>query len=85
MNERLERGRLRWRCRRGARELDVVLERYFDDRMREAGEGERAAFERMLELPDPLLYEFLILGRSPPRHLEDVVERVRAHAAHTGA
>ena len=85
MNERKDRGRLRWRCRRGARELDIVLERYVDDQMRDASEGDYASFERMLELPDPLLYEFLILGRSPPRHLEDLVERVRTHAARTGA
>jgi antitoxin CptB len=77
VNERLDRERLRWRCRRGARELDILLERYCDERMRDADPRERAAFERLLGQPDPVLYEWLILGRPPPRHLEDLVERVR--------
>jgi antitoxin CptB len=81
----VERARLRWRCRRGTRELDVALERYCDARMREAGADERAALASLLELPDPLLFELLILGRAAPPHLEDLVERVRAHAARAGA
>jgi antitoxin CptB len=85
VSDTTERARLRWRCRRGTRELDVVLARYCDARMPEAGAGERAALSRLLELPDPLLYELLILGRAAPRDLEDVVEHVRAHAARAGA
>lgn len=81
----MEWARLRWRCRRGTRELDILLERYCDARMRAAGADERAALASLLELPDPTLYELLILGSPAPRHLEDVVEHVRAHAARAGA
>jgi succinate dehydrogenase flavin-adding protein (antitoxin of CptAB toxin-antitoxin module) len=28
-------GKLRWRCRRGMRELDVLLTRYVNERLRE--------------------------------------------------
>jgi antitoxin CptB len=30
-------GKLRWRCRRGMRELDVLLSRYLDEEYRTAG------------------------------------------------
>jgi succinate dehydrogenase flavin-adding protein (antitoxin of CptAB toxin-antitoxin module) len=48
------------------RELDVLLERFAatrDSRKR----SQRAAFERLLELPDPLLVEWLILGATARR------------------
>ena len=48
-----ELNRLRWRCRRGMRELDVLLERYLRERWPTAPEPSRAAFRALLELPDP--------------------------------
>ena len=50
-----ELNRLRWRCRRGMRELDVLLERYLAERWPTAPEARRAAFRALLELPDPEL------------------------------
>ena len=47
--------RLRWRCRRGMRELDVLLERYLAERWPSAPPARRAAFRALLELPDPEL------------------------------
>lgn len=58
-----ELNRLRWRCRRGMRELDVLLERYLRDRWPTAPAEHRAAFRALLELPDPELAA-LLLGRS---------------------
>ena len=54
--------RLRWLCRRGMKELDVVLTRYLDDRYAAASAEEQALFARLLQLPDPDLYN-LLLGR----------------------
>jgi antitoxin CptB len=50
-----ERKRLRWRCRRGMRELDVLLERYLAEVWPGAGEAQRRAFAALLEWPDPEL------------------------------
>ncbi|MFO7275647.1 MAG: succinate dehydrogenase assembly factor 2 [Pseudomonadota bacterium] len=58
--------RMRWRCRRGMRELDVLLERFARERLDTASTAERRAFERLLELPDPLLVEYLLRGGTPP-------------------
>jgi len=46
------RSRLRWRCRRGMRELDVLLVRYLDRRYAGATRAEQLAFEALLDLPD---------------------------------
>ncbi len=58
-------GRLAWRCRRGMKELDLVLMRYLRERWPVADEKERAQFETLLELPDPLLAAWL-MGNAPP-------------------
>jgi antitoxin CptB len=58
-------GRLRWRCRRGMRELDVVLVRYLERDWPVAGDEERAAFRALLERQDPDV-NALLLGRMEP-------------------
>ena len=55
--------RLLWRCRRGMKELVVILERFARGHLAAAGGGERELFARFLELPDPLLAEYLLGGR----------------------
>ncbi|HEU4531573.1 MAG TPA: succinate dehydrogenase assembly factor 2 [Steroidobacteraceae bacterium] len=62
---RRERGRLQWRCRRGMRELDVLLERYLAEDWPQAGLAQRGAFAQLLELPDPELHG-LLTGRLVP-------------------
>ncbi|HEX6550708.1 MAG TPA: succinate dehydrogenase assembly factor 2 [Gammaproteobacteria bacterium] len=66
MQDELQRlSRLRWRCRRGMKELDVVLEGYLASHYPDASAEDRSAFEMLLELPDPdLLYQ--LTGRSTP-------------------
>jgi antitoxin CptB len=58
-------GRLRWRCRRGMKELDVVLEGWLQTRYAGASESERRAFEGLLEAQDPQLVAWLF-GRERP-------------------
>ena len=60
------RGRLIWRCRRGMKELDVILERFVRERYASASEQERRAFERLLDLPDPELADYLFGRTIPP-------------------
>lgn len=57
--------RLRWRCRRGMRELDVMLTRYLDRVWPGASPAERAAFTQLIELQDPELFGYLV-GRTTP-------------------
>lgn len=72
--------RLRWRCRRGTRELDHVLAAYWG-RLAEAGPDGRAAFERLLECEDDVLQRWLIHGEEPgDATLHEIVRGVRAAA-----
>ena len=59
-----ELGRLRWRCRRGMKELDVLLGRYVRSRLSDASSQERQTLTQLLELPDPVLADYLF-GHTP--------------------
>jgi antitoxin CptB len=71
--------RLLWGCRRGMKELDVLLERYARAVLPSAAAGERRAFAELLELPDPTLAGYLLGGEVPAQaHLAGLVRRIRA-------
>jgi antitoxin CptB len=58
--ERTELQRLRWRCRRGMRELDQLLARYLDRRWAAADAKERDTFERLLACEDDKLWRWCL-------------------------
>lgn len=57
-----ELARLRWQCRRGALELDLLLTRYLDTYYSQAGEVEQALFKKLLSSEDDDLLSLLLLG-----------------------
>ena len=65
--------RLRWQCRRGLLELDIVLDRYLK------GAQVDPRLSELLDLPDNDLWD-IVAGRSEEYqpHLKDVVARLRA-------
>jgi antitoxin CptB len=65
MND-LEIRRLEWRCRRGMKELDLLLVRYLKGAFVQASSEQRAAFVEFLELPDPDIASYLVAGHVPP-------------------
>jgi len=71
--------RLRWRCRRGMRELDVVMLYYLDHHYVGASAPHQAAFRELVEMQDPDILDFLT-GRTEPdgEALCDVLERIRS-------
>ena len=71
-------GRLRWRCRRGMKELDLLLTRYMDERYGAASPEEQAAFRGLLEAQDPVIYAYCLGSERPPEHLADLIERITA-------
>jgi antitoxin CptB len=72
-------GRLRWRCRRGMKELDILLTRYLDERYGAAPAGEQEAFRHLLESQDPLIFAYCLGSERPPEHLADLIERITAN------
>ena len=49
--------RLRWRCRRGMLELDLVLERFLGENYAQLTAQQRQEFEALLELEDHELWQ----------------------------
>jgi antitoxin CptB len=52
-----ELNRLRWHCRRGMLELDLVLARFLDAGFARLTPSERQEFERLLDLEDQALWQ----------------------------
>lgn len=79
MSEDPELKRLRWRCRRGMRELDQLMLRYLDGRWEAADEAERAQFLRLMDTEDDKLWRWF-MGRERPEDtgLAFIVERILA-------
>jgi antitoxin CptB len=65
-NESSDLGRLRWHCRRGMRELDVLLLSYLENEYPQATAEDRRAFVAILDLPDPQILGYL-LDRAQPQ------------------
>ena len=55
-----DRERLAWRCRRGIKELDLLLLRWLERYFEAATAEQRAGFAALLELPDPELACYLL-------------------------
>ena len=65
MLTRTELDRLRWRCRRGLLENDLILTRFLDARDGRISDEEVVALDRLLALSDNELWD-LIAGRQEP-------------------
>ena len=71
--------RLRWRCRRGMRELDQLFERYLDHRWKQASDAERGVFLRLLACEDDRLWRwFLGYDAADDAELQTLVDCIRA-------
>jgi antitoxin CptB len=56
---------LKWRCRRGIREMDLLLQAFVDNYFDTLSAEEITAFENLLEQPDLDIMDW-IMGRSTP-------------------
>lgn len=70
--------RLRWQCRRGMLELDLLLARFLETGFEELDADGRADLERLLGYPDQVLHDWLMDQSVPadPR-LARLVERIQ--------
>jgi antitoxin CptB len=78
MIDALRLSRIRWRCRRGMLENDLVLERLLDRHGASLTEDDVAKLDCLLDLSDNVLWD-LIAGRTEPDPaLAEFVARLRA-------
>ena len=78
MDDDIELKKLRWRCRRGMRELDQLLDRWLERQWRQSPTAERAVFLRLLDIEDDTLWRWF-LGHEVSSDVEiaALVEKVR--------
>ena len=64
---------------RGMKEMDVILGGYAERMLATMSDRELDAFERLLELPDPDLYAWIVSGADvPAEHDGELMQRLRA-------
>ena len=69
--------RLRWRARRGMRELDVLFNRYLEQAWAEDSEQQRGVFLRLLDCEDDKLWRwFMGYEDVPDAELAAFVRRI---------
>jgi len=78
MNDALQPGALRWRCRRGMLELDLMLQAFVDKEVPMLSRDELVIFDRLLDYPDQVLLElFLDQTQSSDKEISQFVKRIR--------
>jgi antitoxin CptB len=71
--------RIRWACRRGMLELDVLLMPFFDACFDDFSSKERTIFVRFLDSDDPDLFKWLMRhGQSDDVELAQMVDKILA-------
>lgn len=70
--------RLRWRCRRGLLELDIVLGRFVERDYATLNVVEKVAFDTLLDLPDTVLWD-MASGRLEATEIDQIalLEKIR--------
>lgn len=78
MIDDIEYKRLRWACKRGMLELDLLLGPFFDNHYLSLSEEEQYQFKNLLTVDDPSLYAWLIeYERTPiPNEYKDIIKRI---------
>jgi antitoxin CptB len=77
-----ELARMRWKCRRGMLELDLLLRDFLDSGYANLDDAQRRCFDQLLDYPDAVLLEWF-MGRVRPadKDVANLVEKIRSAAA----
>ena len=71
--------RVRWRCRRGLLELDILLGHFVERHYAQLDEAQQATFDALLGMPDTVLWD-MIAGKQEVAQSEQqaLLEKIRA-------
>jgi antitoxin CptB len=76
-----DRNRLQWRCWRGIRELDLLLQRFLEHAYNRLSHEDKWMFEYLLDQNDPDLLAWLMGNSDPPQeNTRRLVAEIRATA-----
>jgi len=70
--------RIRWRCRRGLLELDLVLKDFLERRFDRLDAAEREIFDELLDAPDNDLLDMALGRLEPEPRYRAVVQMLRS-------
>jgi antitoxin CptB len=71
--------RLRWQCRRGMLELDLLLEAFLDQQYTELSPRLQQRFIQLLGYPDPVIHAWCVGGEAPDDEaFEEIIAAIRA-------
>ncbi len=74
--------RVRWACRRGMLELDVLFQPFVEAHYEALTDADKQTFIRLLECEDPELFAwFMGHEQCPDSQLADMIVKVRGRAA----
>jgi len=73
---------LRWRCRRGMLELDILFNGFLDSQYTQLSSEQKDTFDQLLDYPDQLLFD-LLLGhmQSSDNNVSSLVQTIRQSAS----
>jgi antitoxin CptB len=76
-----ELARMRWKCRRGMLELDLLLKAFLEQGYQDLDDPGQQRFDAMLDYPDAVLLEWF-MGRIRPtdKDVAQIVEKIRSAA-----
>lgn len=77
-----EYAKLKWRCRRGMKELDQLMLRYLNLYYQDATKAEKDAFIALLDMEEPQLLD-LLNGKTKAvnEHRANVIKRIQSSPA----
>ncbi len=82
MSDLMSTPRVKWACRRGMLELDVLFQPFVEQHYETLSHEDKALFVRLLECEDPELFAwFMGHEQCPDPQLAQMVVRVRGRAA----
>ena len=76
----LRKAKLKWHCRRGMLELDLILMRFAENHLDTMTEAQVNAFDALLECTDPELFSWLMGHEQPDnKEFKRIVEFIQLH------
>ncbi|OGT23267.1 MAG: hypothetical protein A2W47_06510 [Gammaproteobacteria bacterium RIFCSPHIGHO2_12_38_15] len=69
--------KIKWRCRRGMLELDLLLFPFYEKNFEQLSSSNQKLFIKFLDSPDPAIYNWFLGAETPPDEFQLIIEQLR--------
>lgn len=80
--DKLDYTKIRWQCRRGMLELDIILLGFFDQYFATLAPSEQQQFIKLLEQADSSLYAWFLGYEAPSLDLLPMIQHIKETQSH---